>query len=272
MLKRRRDLILVIALLMAGLSVLLYPFISNMIYQHKANSAMQRYESTVQGSDEEQYQEEISLAENYNRELLNETVPESFFEREGIHNDKRYESLLDPTKNGMMGSIEIPSIGVQLPIFHYTTKETLLEGAGHLFGSSLPVGGRNTHAVITAHRGLPSAKLFTDLDLIEKRDIFYIHVFDRNMAYEVDQIKTVEPEDTGSLGIVKGKDYVTLITCTPYGKNTHRLLVRGHRIPYEQSDQPQHHRIPLLHMLSVLAGVVSAVLITLLWRRRKRKH
>lgn len=206
--------------------------------------------------------EELAKAHTYNRRLINESVPESFAKRVGIKHDKEYEGLLNVAGNGMMGFIEIPSIDVDLPVFHYTTKEILESGAGHLFGSSLPVGGKSSHAVITAHRGLPGAKMFTDLDQLRKGDKFFINAVGIKMAYSIDRIKTVKPDETKGMGILKGKDFVTLVTCTPYGQNTHRLLVRGHRVPYHNGDenqQPHHNKISVPHIFAILTGTALAL-------------
>ena len=183
--------------------------------------------------------------------------------------------------DGMMGSVEIPVIDENIPLYHYTTDKTLSKGAGHLFGSSLPVGGPGTHCVISAHRGLPSAKLFTDLNLLKEGDVFYLHILDRTLAYEVDQILTVLPAQTDSLGITPGKDYVTLVTCTPYAVNTHRLLVRGHRITVEEAGQIEktesrisgfHNPNPVILTLCVIGGIVLAVIfVTIVDRLESRR-
>ena len=177
--------------------------------------------------------------------------------------------------------MEIPCIDVNLPIYHGTSEEVLQKGAGHLAASSLPIGGEGIHSVISAHRGLPSAKLFTDLDEMEIGDVFYIHVLDETLAYQVDQIETVEPDELNSLRVVKGRDLVTLLTCTPYAVNTHRLLVRGTRIPYEEAreiqEEQEQNALPLWlreYFTSIVVGIFFlALLITavLLWRKRSRR-
>ena len=165
-----------------------------------------------------------------------------------------------------MGKVEIPVISATLPIYHYSTEESLLKGCGHIFGSSLPVGGSDSHAVITAHRGLPAAKLFTDLDQVEVGDRFYITVLDEVLAYEVDNIEVVKPEETRSLAIQRGEDLVTLVTCTPYGVNTDRLLVRGHRVPYEPEEEKKfvhpHPKFALtifVQVACIFAGAAAAI-------------
>ncbi|WP_027870046.1 class C sortase [Eubacterium sp. AB3007] len=261
----------VAALLIAGLSVLFYPFISNRFYQYKADKAIEKYMKETKNAKATDSEEEIAKAQLYNKGLVGQVPPETFSAREGILHDSEYDGLLNRMQDGMMGCIEVPSIRIKLPIYHYTDKTVLEKGAGHLFGSSLPVGGDSTHAVITAHRGLPSAKMFTDLDLVKKGDLIYLYVEGKNLAYAVDQIKTVDPEDCSDLGIEEGKDQVTLVTCTPYGKNTERLLVRGQRTKYPGQSTPGHHRFPLQHILFGLAGILSAILLIILIRVGKRR-
>lgn len=221
---------------LVGIGIMAYPFVSNAIFQWRADHAIALLSSAVSKGSSEDYQAELEHANDFNRELVGQTVPDVFAIREGT-TDAEYEGFLNVMGDQVMGSIEIPVIGVNLPIYHYSTEETLLKGCGHIFGSSLPVGGTDTHAVITAHRGLPSAKLFTDLDQVEEGDKFYLKVLDQVLAYEVDHIEVVKPTETRSLAIQRGKDLVTLVTCTPYGVNTDRLLVRGHRIPYEKGEE-----------------------------------
>ena len=185
-------------------------------------------------------------------------------------------SCLNILTDEMMGYVEVPKINIKIPIFHTTSEEVLSKGAGHLEGSSLPVGGENTHSVISAHRGLPSASLFTDLDQLEDGDHFLICVLDQTLCYEVDQIHIVEPENTSDLAVEPGQDLVTLLTCTPYAVNTKRLLVRGHRVPYEEETiKEEEKESPMSlytnYLLWVLVGLaVTAVLIIFLWQYDKR--
>ncbi len=190
-------------------------------------------------------------------------------------------SCLNILTDEMMGYVEVPKINIKIPIFHTTSEEVLSKGAGHLEGSSLPVGGENTHSVISAHRGLPSASLFTDLDQLEDGDHFLIRVLDQTLCYEVDQIHIVEPENTSDLAVEPGQDLVTLLTCTPYAVNTKRLLVRGHRVPYEEETiEKEEKESPMSlytnYLLWVVVGLaVTAVLIIFLWqydKRHKRKR
>ena len=268
-----------VILFLTGLSILLYPAVSGRWNAWRADRLRSGYQETVRNTDTSETDEMRKAAEAYNRTLYVPSVPDAFSIRDGVK-DKTYESLLNPNGDGVMGYLEIPAIDVSLPIGHYTTKETLEKGAGHLFGSSLPVGGKGTHSVISAHRGLPSAKLFTDLNLLKKGDHFFLHVLDETLAYEVDQILTVEPDQTESLAIDRSKDYVTLATCTPYAVNTQRLLVRGHRVPYTdevyRSEEAQPVRQDktrlLIQLLCAAAGVAIAAVIvrivTLIENRR----
>ena len=267
---------LVIGLFLVGLLVLFYPAYSNLLNQMRAQKMVLNYHETVDKKSNSQKKQELARAREYNLKLIGEEVPESFAKRTGIKHDKEYEGVLNPSGDGMIGVISIPSIDVELPIYHYTTKEILEKGAGHLFGSSLPVGGENTHSVITAHRGLPSAKMFTDLDELKIGDKFFIEALDRKIAYKVDRIKTVKPEDTKDMKITEGEDLVTLVTCTPYGQNTHRLLVRGHRISYKEGDENKetvHNRIPWAHVFCILLGIFIAIdfyAMAVLWRRKRK--
>lgn len=228
-----------IALLMlSGLSLLLYPLISNLWNNHRQQQLISTYVETVEKANEEElidYKAQASMASTYNSSLEPSILPDSFAVAEASEEvDESYMSCLNLNGDGIMGYVEIPKIGIKIPIFHGTSDEVLQIGAGHLEGSSLPIGGEGTHSVLSAHRGLPSASLFTDLDRMEEGDHFYIRVLDQTLAYEVDQILVVEPEDTSALVVEEGEDLVTLLTCTPYAVNTERLLVRGHRIPYEE--------------------------------------
>ncbi|MCD7834021.1 MAG: class C sortase [Lachnospiraceae bacterium] len=279
--KTRKNLLYALGFLV-GLSILLYPLVSSKWNAYRAQQLISTYsEAVTLDSDPEEYEEMLEAARAYNEGLEQESVPDAFSVRDGTQDDE-YDALLNIDGEGLIGSIEIPAIDVNLPIYHYTTSETLEKGVGHLFGSSLPIGGESTHAVLSAHRGLPNAKLFTDLPLLEIGDVFYIHVLGDTLAYEVDQILTVEPTEVESLAISEGEDLVTLVTCTPYGVNTHRILVRGHRIEYVEEEyiavQQQEVRTDTVQMrmqaLCVLIGLALAVvivsLINLIGRRKER--
>ncbi len=271
-------------LFLIGLSILMYPTISNLWNSYRDQQLISEYKETVKQETDNQKEEMLVAARSYNKKIQQESVPDAFSVRNGVK-DQEYEALLNLENDGMMGYIEIPVINCSIPIYHYTSEDSLKKGAGHLFGSSLPVGGVGTHCIISAHRGLPDARLFTDLNLVKKGDIFYLYVLDEKLAYQVDQILTVKPDETESLGITSDKDYVTLVTCTPYAVNTHRLLVRGHRISLKQAantKQEQRRRIAnpsaFLLIICVLAGIGIAILIVLLikrvlpyWIQKRRK-
>ena len=272
-------------LFLIGLSILLYPMISDAWNNHSDNIPISK-SSSSSSSDEisKKIDSMWKAAEKYNEQIKQESVPDAFSVRDG-EKDSTYESLLNLNGDGMMGYVEIPVIDVKIPIYHYTTDESLEKGAGHLFGSSLPVGGESTHAILSAHRGLPSAKLFTDLNLVKEGDVFYLHILNQTLAYEVDQIQTVLPDQTESLAITEGKDYVTLVTCTPYAVNTHRLLVRGHRTTVAAAKEAHKSEkkvsgatnpsLPMILLCVVIGIVIAAVLVTVINsvqnKKRRRK-
>ena len=279
--KKKLSLVFIIILIIAGLSLLLYPFISNQWNTYRQTKLIVSYDQQVEQKEKEvgiDYTAEWENAASYNDELLPMILPDSFaIAAASDEPDEEYMSCLNLTEDGMMGYVEIPKIDIKLPIFHTVSEEVLQTAAGHLEGSSLPVGGSSTHAVISAHRGLPSAALFTDLDRLEIGDHFLIKVLDDTLCYEVDQILTVEPSDTDALQVEENQDYVTLLTCTPYGVNSHRLLVRGHRVEYVEEVVMDEH-IPLAEMsmhtnylMWVVVGlVIVAVFVSLLAMREKR--
>ena len=230
--KKNRSTIILILIFLVGLSVMLYPTVSDYVNQRHQSRALASYDETVNEMSDADYTAYFEAADAYNQRLA--ATPNSFFTPEQVSG---YDETLDVSGTGIMGYITIPRIGVELPVYHGTSDGVLQVAAGHLEGSSLPVGGAGTHAVISAHRGLPSAKLFTNLDELEAGDTFTITVLDRVLTYEVDRISIVLPTETDLLQPVEGQDYVTLMTCTPYGINTHRLLVRGHRVNTRESQK-----------------------------------
>lgn len=286
--KKRITTILVCAMFAAGLSLLLYPFVANQWNNYRQSQLLTSYEEAVSEMEESgrvDYEEEWLKARNYNDELLPYILPDSFSTAEvPQEGDAAYLSCLNLTEDGMMGYVQVPKINVKIPIYHTTNEDVLQKAAGHLPGSSLPIGGEGTHTVISAHRGLPSAALFTDLDKLKEGDVFLLSVLDETLAYQVDRISVVEPTDTQALSAEDGEDLATLLTCTPYGVNSHRLLVRGHRIPYEEAADegtplaaisglvgPSLHTSYLLWVLVGLA--VTGVFIFLLYlydRKLKR--
>lgn len=278
--KKKLSIILAGILFLAGLSLLLYPLVANQWNNYRQSKLISEYETVVKDESRKgtiNYQKEWDRAHAYNQALLPSILPDSFaIAAASDEPGEEYMSCLNILTDEMMGYVEIPKINIKIPIFHTTSEEVLSKGAGHLEGSSLPVGGENTHSVISAHRGLPSASLFTDLDQLEDGDHFLIRVLDQTLCYEVDQIHIVEPENTSDLAVEPGQDLVTLLTCTPYAVNTKRLLVRGHRVPYEEETiEKEEKESPMSlytnYLLWVVVGLaVTAVLIIFLWQYDKR--
>ncbi len=228
-----------IILFLISALLLCYPFISNYLMGFNQSSEIEAHKEDVHNLDNKEILIARSEAEAYNKNLFGTVaLTDPFDPNANTETDVEYESLLNFSGNSIMATIQIPVINVNLPIYHGTSDEVLKKGAGHLKKTSLPIGGKGTHAVITGHTGLSSARLFTDLNLLKIDDVFYINCLDEILAYRVDSIKIVEPEETDDLRIVANQDYVTLVTCTPYGINSHRLLVRGVRIPYDAQDIP----------------------------------
>ena len=278
--KRKTNKLIIGIIFLAGLSLLLYPFVANQWNNYRQKQLISGYEQVV--SDKEaaegiDYDAERKKAEDYNEALLPCVLPDSFALAESSGVDPVYMNTLNIAGDEMMGSVEIPKINIKIPIYHTTEEEVLNKGAGHLEGSSLPVGGVNTHAVISAHRGLPSASLFTDLDQLKEGDHFLIHVLNETLCYEVDKISVVKPEDTSALAVEDGQDLVTLLTCTPYGVNTERLLVRGHRVPYVEEEVKEEKTVlsgSSLHtnyLLWVFVGLsVTALFIFVLYLKETK--
>lgn len=259
--------IYIVLIFILGLSIAFYPLISDQWNKYRANKLIANYDNVVKEIKPDEIKKKIDDARKYNKTLIGGVVPDAFSVRNGVK-DKEYESLLNINNDGIIGSVEIPSIDVNIPIYHYTTDEVLAKGAGHLFGSSLPVGGENSHTVISAHRGLPSAKLFTDLDQLKEGDLFYFHVCGEIFAYKVDQILVVEPEQTSELAIKEGEDLATLFTCTPYSINSHRLLVRGHRVPYDKKEEIQEKEkvknVQPYFLIVEIACIIGGILLALI--------
>lgn len=218
-----------------ALGLTLYPVISNYVNQKYASQIHTAYQEVMEQADDSELLKAKELADTYNHTLVPGAT--AAYSQEGLQAASAdYDSQLDVAGNGIMGYVEIPKISVKLPIYHGTENDSLERGIGHLLGSSLPVGGENTHTILSGHSGMASQKMFTDLEQLTTGDVFYLHVLDETLAYQVVEINTVLPYDTSLLGIVPGEDLCTLVTCTPYGVNTHRLLVRGSRIPYEEAE------------------------------------
>lgn len=285
--KRKKPWILLVPILIfaVGAGIFLYPAVSNFLAELNHENVIRSYQAKVDNTDAAALEEAWQQAIEYNENLAGDPVHDPFVMGSGYVLPENYEEVLNINGDGVMGYIDIPKIDVYLPIYHGTGEEVLQEGAGHLEATALPVGGNNRHSVISAHRGLPSAELFTRLDEMEIGDVFYIHVLDHTLAYEVDQIETVLPEELDLLVPEEDKDLVTLLTCTPYAVNTHRLLVRGSRIPYEETENDEGGTTVttlestwlgeyLFAVLIGLALVVIAVLIIIAVRavRKKRRR
>lgn len=270
--KKHISTILLILILLVGLSLLLYPTVSDYWNSLHQSRAIADYNDAVSNMTVVDDQSLWIQAESYNRQLLTVLNPLQNHDQISGYND-----VLAITDTGQIGYITIPSINVELPIYHGTSDGTLTKAVGHLQGSSLPVGGEGTHCVLSGHRGLPSAKLFTDLDRLNVGDTFMLYVLNEILTYEVDQILIVEPTDTDALQIQPGEDLCTLVTCTPYGINTHRLLVRGHRV--ENASQTTGGRVtsdavqvePIIVAPLLALPVLLMLLVILLVRARRNK-
>ena len=274
--KKKKDnyiTLLLFLILLAGLSLLLYPSVSDYWNSLHQTRAIATYAEEVANLNQDQYDEIWAAAESYNASLADRVNAYRLSDAQ----KEEYQQLLNVSGLGVMGYIEIPEIDVSLPIYHGTEDSVLQVAVGHLEWTSLPVGGESTHCVLSGHRGLPSAKLFTNLDKLREGDTFLLRVLDEILTYEVDQILIVEPQDTAALEIVEGQDYCTLVTCTPYGINTHRLLVRGHRI--DNIEEGKTVRVtgdavqlePLLVAPVVAIPMLLILLILLLLPRRRKK-
>ena len=271
--RKRLTTVILLLVLLTGLSLLLYPTVSDYWNSFHQSRAIASYTAQVEEMDPADYEAMWNAAAEYNQRLLADTGDRY---RMTEAEEEEYESLLDVTGTGVVGYVEIPKLKTSLPIYHGTDAAVLQIAIGHLAGSSLPVGGEGTHCVLTGHRGLPSAKLFTNLDEMVEGDTFSLHVLDQTLTYEVDQIRVVEPQELDDLEIEEGKDYCTLVTCTPYGVNSHRLLVRGHRIADQQNASVPADAVQIDRFLVspvVAAVLIGLVLIIILIRRvlRRRK-
>ena len=270
--------LMIIVVFLVGLLVLLYPTLSNIYNNLRNQSLITSYENSVSDISEKDYTDMLNKAIEYNRQHKVNVFVDAFSGEEYILSHP-YDTLLNPAGNNIMGHIEIPKISVKLAIGHGTGSDILEKGVGHIEGTSLPIGGKSTHSVLSAHRGLPSAKLFTDLDEIKINDKFFIYILNEKLAYQVDQINVIEPDEVELLDIVEGEDLVTLLTCTPYGVNTQRLLVRGHRIPYVEKDvdtEASHHTIadrdkPIYILAAGLIILFIIIMVMGIIKRRKEK-
>lgn len=266
--------VLLVLIFLVGLSLLLYPTVSDYWNTLHQSRAITQYAEQVANLEGERYQQLLQAAQDYNQTLR--AKPDRYTISDAEHAE--YETMLNVSGNGIIGYIEIPAINCSLPIYHGTDESVLQIAVGHIEGSSLPVGGAATHCVLSGHRGLPSARLFTDLDKLANGDTFVLRVLDETLTYEVDQIRIVEPYEMDALEIEDGKDYCTLVTCTPYGINSHRLLVRGHRV--ENQEQAHTVRVtadamqiePIIVAPLVAVPMLLFLLLVLLVSTRKNKR
>jgi sortase A len=276
--KKKLPTIILIFIFLIGLSLLLYPSVADYWNTRKINKSIMDYSEVVSDINTADYEKMINDAVEYNEKLASD--PNRFNPTEAM--TELYNQCLNLNDTGMIGYVDIPTINEKIPIYHGTTDAVLDGAVGHMEGSSLPVGGLGTHCVISGHRGLPSARLFTDIDQLVEGDIFMINVLDETLTYEVDQILIVEPDETEALAIDPDQDYCTLVTCTPYGINTHRLLVRGHRIP-NQSDGTRvtadAFQIDTMLVASLVAVPILLILLVILLvstrkhsRKKAKKH
>ena len=258
--KKHFSTILLCVFLLAGVGLLLYPTVSNWWNSRTQSKAIADYDHLVEAMDEETYNRILNAAKEYNIKLKQENTRIHTLTKE---EEKEYNSILDLSGNGIMGTVTIPVINVELPIYHGTTDSVLAVAIGHIPGSSMPIGGSGTHSVLSGHRGLPSARLFTDIDKLAPGDIFELRVLNELATYEVDQIRVVLPYEISELEIKLGEDQCTLVTCTPYGINTHRLLVRGHRIAND--DTRVHITADAVQIEPmIIAPIVAAPIIIIL--------
>ena len=287
--KKKSSKIVIILIFLAGLSLLLYPLVANQWNTYRQSRLISDYEKVVSDMKPEDYTEEWEAAREFDSTLVQNNIYGDVFGSDDTQiEDTDYWKVLNVAEDGVMGYLSIPKINVRLAIYHGTAEDVLQTGIGHMNGTSLPIGGESTHSVLAAHRGLPAARLFTDIDQMQQGDMFYIHVLDETLAYQVDQIlDMVEKDDhetlEDALQIQEGKDQVTLFTCTPYGVNSHRLLVRGTRVPYNGEEETENTPVDSMlraiqnyYMLYLILGLAVTLLVILIMKflfdRKNKKH
>ncbi|MEE1018523.1 MAG: class C sortase [Acutalibacteraceae bacterium] len=271
--KKHLFTVIIVCVFLLGLSLLLYPTVSDWWNTFHQSRAVASYIEKVSTMEDDEYNNILNQAREYNSTVADKGIKFRLSDDEL----KKYESVLNITDSGIMGYVEIPKINCKLPIYHGIDDSVLQVAIGHIAGTSLPVGGESSHCVISGHRGLPSARLFTDIDKLNQGDTFAIHVLDETLYYEVDQIRIVKPEQTENIRITKGEDYCTLVTCTPYGVNSHRLLVRGHRLQNQKdssvrvtADAIQYEPIIIVPFIALPILIVLIIIFIIRDRRRKR--
>lgn len=287
--KRKLSGILFGLLFLTGFGILVYPTVSNQWNTYRQSRLISDYEKVVSDMKPEDYTEEWEAAREFDSTLVQNNIYGDVFGSDDTQiEDTDYWKVLNVAEDGVMGYLSIPKINVRLAIYHGTAEDVLQTGIGHMNGTSLPIGGESTHSVLAAHRGLPAARLFTDIDQMQQGDMFYIHVLDETLAYQVDQIlDMVEKDDhetlEDALQIKEGKDQVTLFTCTPYGVNSHRLLVRGTRVPYNGEEETENTPVDSMlraiqnyYMLYLILGLAVTLLVILIMKflfdRKNKKH
>ena len=281
--RRKISTILFALLFLIGFGIMAYPTIADQWNTYRQSRLITEYDEVVSKMEPEDFTRQWEAAKNFNQTMTqNKLYSDVFGESREDPKDSEYWKVLNIAGDGVMGYLTIPKINIKLAVYHGTADDVLQTGIGHLNGTKLPIGGEGTHSILAAHRGLPSAKLFTDIDQLEKKDRFYLHVLDEDLAYEVDQILPMVDKDDrdtleGALQIEEGEDLVTLFTCTPYGVNSHRLLVRGHRVPYdgELESTPVESMVQAIqnyYMIYLLAGLGMTILGILAVSRIMRKR
>lgn len=277
--KNRLPSILVGLLFLVGLGIMIYPTVSNQWNTYRQNKLISNYEKIVDDMSDEDFSQEWQNAQVFNETISgNNVFADVFGEKSKDSENSEYNRVLNMNNDGIMGYISIPEINIKLAIYHGTSDNVLQTGVGHINGSKLPIGGESTHCVLAAHRGLPSAELFTDIDQLQTGDKFYLHILDKVLAYEVDQILPMVDKDDhqtlqNALSITEGQDYVSLFTCTPYGVNSHRLIVRGHRIEYNGEEDVKQsvgdrmlESIKNYYMLILVLGLSITILVIIIMR------
>ena len=274
-------LLMSIIIILVGICFLLYPTVSDYLAKKNQVEIIREYDEVVSNLDEEEINKEWQKAQTYNENLSGEPVHDPFVEGSGYALPENYKEVLNISENGIMAHIEIPKISIYLPIYHGTNSQVLEKGVGHIESTSFPIGGASSHCVLTGHTGLPSAELFTKLDELEVGDIFYIHILNKVLTYKIYETKVILPDKIDELQITSGKDLVTLVTCTPYGINSHRLLVKAERTEYEEYNQNEsvdsENNIQIknidknYYLIGIIIGFIIIVVIIVFFAKKKQK-
>ena len=278
---RSNIILIVVSIIMflLGSLIFFYPTISNYIANKEFQGAIKTYNKSVKKISEEDLTEELNKAIKYNNELNGTEIHDPFEPGSGYIVPDNYKDVLNISGDGIMGYIQIPKISLKLPIYHTSSEKVLEKGIGHLETTALPIGGVGNNPILTGHRGLPQAELFTRLDEVKKGNIIYIHVLNKHLSYEVDSIKVIKPDDVGTLRAIKGRDMITLITCTPYGINTHRLIIQGKRVPYVPIKEENNSSVGTVKLTEsmksrvygVIVGIIILVIILFIMKKRKNR-